>query len=121
MRYEVGANMSLTNGITAAAGAIVGVAAAIGVIWRLALPHIKGVVASEVRKLADVVGRHTAEIDDLNEKKVKDFAAIQASNARHKAVFKALIALLEYAETGVSNGNIKLAKRELETWIIDNM
>jgi len=91
------------EGLLAVAGAIAIIGAAGGVIWRVILP------ARQIVKRVETLEQYSSvHYERLNKAEEYD-----------KAVIRALIALLDHAESGNSTGAIKAAREALQLFLID--
>jgi hypothetical protein len=102
--------VSLILGIVAAASAIV---------WKIAKPHITAVVEDAISPVRESVAAIQKEVDELQQKKLKDFERLNRQEAVDRAMMAGIFAILGNLEDGNHTGEIKAAKNKLQTFLID--
>ena len=95
---------------------VLGIASVIGAfVLHAARPHIIAWIKKHLGH-----DKQDNRIAELEEKKEKDYEAITKLSAEMKAIMKALVVLLEHAETGNHTGEMKKVRDDLIRFIIDN-
>jgi hypothetical protein len=106
-----------------AATVMISIAAALGVAWKLLVPHLKGVMEDEVTKIGDELGAlredHDDKLMELEQRSINDYEALTKLSENNRAIMGALLALLRHAEDTNHTGEIGDAQQELQNHIIN--
>jgi hypothetical protein len=102
---------------------VISIAAALGVAWKLLIPHLKGVMNEEVAKIGTSLGTLKEEYDDklaeLEHRSVKDYEVLTKLSENNRVIMSALLVLLRHAEDNNHTGEIREAQQELQNHIIN--
>jgi predicted negative regulator of RcsB-dependent stress response len=99
---------------------IAGAGGASAVIWRIARPHLEKFVAAEIKPLAARMVAAEEAIDDLADKKERDYARLNKLQSQQRTMLKALFALLSNARTNNSTGLMDEAMSALQNALIED-
>jgi hypothetical protein len=113
--------MISTDIIVGAAGGLVALAGGAAVIWRIALPHVKATVRSEVNAFEVKLEEVHVLAQELERRSLRDYEAIQRSASIDQTILKTLFVLLKHAESDNEHGKIAEQKEELQTFIVEKL
>jgi hypothetical protein len=113
--------MISTDIIVGAAGGLVALAGGAAVIWRIALPHIKSAISSEIAPYEAKLEEVHQLTQELEQRSLRDYEALQKSASVDQALLKTLFVLLKHAETDNERGLIAEQKEDLQTFIVEKL